>query len=130
MWHKYTDRERRVIVWNSHEDFASRFWIRVALVDGGCWEWRGTTDPDGYGILHRGKRKVRAHRISWQMANGPIPAGLSVLHRCDRRSCVNPAHLFLGRQRDNMADRHRKGRTKVPVRANGGWTGEMREVSA
>lgn len=64
----------------------------------------------GYGRIYKDGRNVTTHRASWELANGTIPAGLWVLHRCDNPPCVNPAHLFLGTNRDNIADRHAKGR--------------------
>jgi hypothetical protein len=80
----------------------------------GCWIWTDYTTPDGYGNFAQkvGDRHLQrnAHRVSWELHCGPIPDGVSVLHRCDMRPCVNPDHLFLGTQLDNMRDCARKGR--------------------
>jgi hypothetical protein len=89
----------------------TRFWKYVAPIpdDRGCWEWSGSLMVVGYGQLNVDKRPVGAHRLSWEIHNGTIPNGLHILHRCDNKSCVNPAHLFLGTHLDNMADAHAKG---------------------
>lgn len=91
-----------------------RFWKYVEFEpNSGCWLWSGGVAHLGYGTIGLGSRamkKISAHRASWQIHYGPIPAGMSVLHRCDIPCCVNPAHLFLGTQADNMADKSRKGR--------------------
>lgn len=79
----------------------------------GCWLWGGGNNRWGYGIIGRGTRKegvVKAHRLSWELSCGPIPAGLHVLHKCDNTYCVNPAHLFLGTARSNSDDKIAKGR--------------------
>lgn len=77
----------------------------------GCMLWTGTMDKKGYGELGLPDHtKIRAHRLSYQMAKGAIPANTCVLHRCDTPSCVNPSHLFLGSLRDNMDDKTAKGR--------------------
>lgn len=72
----------------------------------GCWEWVGATISKGYGMIGR----ELAHRVSYQLFVGEIPSGLFVLHRCDNRSCVNPKHLFLGTNTDNMQDMLTKNR--------------------
>jgi HNH endonuclease len=86
----------------------------------GCWMWTGSRDKNGYGEwqtektpLGNGKyRRVRkkAHRISWEIHRGPIPAGMEVCHDCDNPPCVNPDHLFCDAHAENMIDRDRKGR--------------------
>lgn len=79
----------------------------------GCVEFTGARTEHGYGRLSRGGRGSgyeRAHRVAWELANGPIPAGMWVLHRCDNPPCCNPKHLFLGTATDNVADMMAKGR--------------------
>lgn len=77
----------------------------------GCWNWKGTKVPSGYGVgCYKGK-KIYAHRLSallWLRFDQS--SGLQVLHRCDNPSCFNPAHLFIGTQSENLYDAVRKGR--------------------
>jgi len=77
----------------------------------GCWLWLGSTNAKGYAHLKYNNRQQRANRFSWTAYNGEIPPGLHVLHRCDNRLCVNPDHLFLGTNQDNVDDRVNKGRS-------------------
>lgn len=70
-----------------------------------CWEWGAARSPQGYGKLRWGSRStVRSHRVAWELANGPIPDGAWVLHRCDNPPCCNPSHLYLGDASRNTRD--------------------------
>lgn len=93
------------------EPIATRFWKHVKKTDQ-CWEWIGavTRKKKGYGrINENGKMRV-AHRVAYELCIGPIPEGMRVLHSCDNSRCVNPDHLFLGTQQDNMIDCSKKDR--------------------
>lgn len=76
----------------------------------GCWIWQGRIDPGDYGTLYHNGKHEKAHRVFWELHRGPIPEGKKVLHSCDVRPCVNPNHLFLGTQQDNVDDMVKKGR--------------------
>ena len=82
----------------------------------GCCEWVGAHSSFGYGQLRTGQRGLieMAHRLAWEFEVGPIPEGLSVLHRCDNPPCCRPSHLFLGTQKDNMVDAATKNRLNRP----------------
>jgi hypothetical protein len=96
----------------------ARFWAKVQKTDS-CWLWTGCKSR-GYGRFRSRGNKVtsqRTHRVSWEIAHGPIPDGLKVLHRCDTPACVRPDHLFLGTQKENVWDSIQKGRHVNPPEA-------------
>jgi hypothetical protein len=122
-WHRAIERA----VWPEDYDSAlmeirERFDSKAERVPGGCWEWRGARNNDGYGSLWNGERypgkngkrggpvMILAHRWAFEHFLRPIPEGMCVLHRCDNPGCVNPQHLWLGTQADNIRDCQRKGR--------------------
>lgn len=93
---------------------SERFWANVHK--GGpdeCWIWTASRNQRGAGHLWVGPLLRQAHRISYGLHNGPIPGWANVLHKCDNPPCVNPRHLFLGTQRDNMEDMFAKGRSGI-----------------
>lgn len=80
----------------------------------GCWIWLKAIGTHGYGVTQNPKtgNPTTAHRVSFEAHKGPIPPGMCVLHRCDCRPCINPDHLFLGTDADNVADKIKKGRLR------------------
>lgn len=103
------------------ERTVARFWSKVERGDASeCWDWCGHIGVHGYGRFGHDRRQSETHRLAWELTHGEIPAGMCVCHRCDRPSCCNPDHLFLGSQRDNMRDRDSKGRQVTPRGARNG----------
>lgn len=109
---------------------ADKFWERVTKSQNGCWPFNNAKTESNYGyVVHDGKNIV-ASRVSWELHFGPIPDGLFVLHECDNPPCVNPDHLFLGTQADNVADMISKGRQSSPEqRSNPGEENGMAKVT-
>jgi hypothetical protein len=91
------------------EQTAARFWSKVEKGQG-CWTWTAGRNADGYGWFKISGGPKVAHRVAWELTNGPIPEGLIVRHRCDNPPCVNPGHLELGTHKDNRRDCSQRGR--------------------
>ncbi len=100
-----------VITRGPRRSFVTAFWKKVDK-SGECWLWTASLTSDGYGRVGMGTELKLAHRVSWEMENGPIPDGLQVRHRCPggpNRACVRPIHLLTGTVQQNMDDRRADG---------------------
>jgi hypothetical protein len=106
------------------------FWQRVVRAGADeCWEWQGGRDGKSYGrVGFERKASQPAQRVAWRLTYGPIPEGMVICHHCDNPPCCNPSHLFAGTQRDNIADRHAKGRTVNPPSRAKLTDAQVREV--
>jgi hypothetical protein len=109
MWNSIHGKRTQTTIYNIQK----RFWEKVKknLITG-CWEWQGYKTKFGHGQFQTLAKVDYAHRYSWQLVYGEIPKGLFVLHRCDNGCCVNPAHLYIGTQTDNIRDMVNRGRTR------------------
>jgi hypothetical protein len=85
----------------------------LPVTESGCWIWDKHINKDGYGVYGANNKQYLAHRVSYTFHVGDIPNNFHVLHKCDVPSCVNPSHLFVGNDKDNMVDKKNKGRTNI-----------------
>lgn len=100
--------------------FKLRFEKKIGNKDN-CWEWIGNISLLGYGHFFMNGKLEQAHRAAWKIYKGKIPKGICVCHTCDNPSCVNPKHLWLGTQTENIRDMMKKGRgMKADSAKNGG----------
>lgn len=99
---------------SSLTDLKFDFYSNIIKKETGCWEWQAGKTKAGYGQYSLNKKVLYAHRLSWELSNKEIPKGMHVLHSCDNPSCINPDHLFIGTQKDNMRDKINKGRSNLP----------------
>lgn len=120
-------------MWDSYKkdpaQSAAAFLSRIDKSAGqeACWPYTGAITTHGYGCTNHLGRVLGAHKVAWILTNGPVPAGLCVLHKCDNPPCCNPAHLFLGTKLENAQDKSAKGR--APKTAKRKLTAEkVREI--
>lgn len=100
---------------------------RIEKVDNGCWLWKGSVGSNGYGKINNKGQHLSAHRASYTVFKGAIPKGKHVCHSCDIRTCVNPDHLWIGTQRDNIQDMIEKGRKAPQKGKNIKWSKDIVE---
>ena len=100
---------------------ATTFWAKVKIgSERECWPWQASKSPGGYGRTGSRRLPYNAHRAAWLFIYGEIPRDMLVLHYCDNPSCCNPMHLWLGTQKDNLADMTKKGRRRFDYRKTRG----------
>lgn len=109
---------------NRYTPLSVRFWSRVNKdgpihpIHGRCWLWTGCKHHSGYGLLKIKGIMTGAHKASYEINIREVPTGLNVLHKCDNKLCVNPKHLFVGTEKDNMDDKVSKGRQTKGTEVN------------
>lgn len=108
-----------------HKKTAFEKWINKGTHPKGCWEWMSTRHRKGYGSFKIGKKTCKTHRISYRNYIGPLSPTIKVCHTCDNPPCCNPAHLFLGTDKDNSDDKIAKGRDRKASPENNGGGGKL-----
>lgn len=107
-------KKKKYCSWECRYDIAARFhsFVQIPSDPSQCWIWQGRLRV-GYGSIQVANKERFAHRLSWELKNGPIPEGMDILHSCDNPPCVNPDHLRPGTHLDNMREMYAKGRRKA-----------------
>ena len=101
---------------NSTEHILARIFNRIIInPDTNCWNWQGTVNLQGYATMGINRKTRLVHRVLYQLLGNTIPSKMLLCHHCDNPKCVNPNHLFVGTQSDNMKDSFNKGRIKPPI---------------
>jgi hypothetical protein len=91
----------------TEKELVEHFWSKVRKINGKCWKWRGSHFETGYPMFHVDRIPIQATRFMLKIINGEMPR--MALHKCDKRWCINPDHLYDGSQKDNMRDRMERG---------------------
>ena len=120
---------------NYDEDAKKKLLDSIKIADSGCWEWQRSRHKQGYGHFPYKRKVMLAHRVSWILYHGILDPNILVLHKCDNPSCVNPDHLFLGTDRDNVLDsisknRFYRGMKKKPYSIKQSQIDEIRQLSS
>ena len=98
---------------HSYRNTSESMKLKTTETSNGCWEWNGAKNRDGYGRTMKGPKNISTHRRMYELAVGPIPNKLQVLHKCDNPPCINPSHLELGDHNENMNQMQSRGRKAI-----------------
>lgn len=110
----------------SYQRTPEQFWAKADKQESGCWIFRGCRDKWGYAHIGINGRRKQAHRHAYELKHGPVAKGMCVMHTCDNPPCINPDHLRLGTNAENVADKMKKGRHLAPKLT----AAQVREIKA